>query len=150
MTLLPLSGASYPTSFTIAGEDLSRWKAPTTECLAIGPSYFATMSVPMLTGRPFSERDNQRSPKVAIINATLSRTFFANENPIGKKIIVWRESTDPREIVGMVSDVRNQGLDLPPGPDVYDEPGDALCHRSHRIDCRGASSDSRARPGCAH
>jgi hypothetical protein len=52
-------------------------------------------------------------------NATLSRTFFANENPIGKKIIVWRESTDPREIVGVASDVRNQGLDLPPGPDVY-------------------------------
>jgi predicted permease len=119
VTLLPLSGASYPTSFTIAGEDLSRWKAPTTECLAIGPGYFATVGVPILTGRALTENDNQRSPKVAIINATLSRTFFANENPIGKKIIVWRESTDPREIVGVVSDVRNQGLDLPPGPDVY-------------------------------
>lgn len=151
VTLLPLSGASYPTSFTIAGEDLSRWKAPTTECLAIGPGYFATMGVPIVTGRAFTENDNQRSPKVAIINATLSRTFFANENPIGKKITVWRESTDPREIVGVVSDVRNQGLDLPPLPDVYvpfaqdptrHEPGDALCHRSHRIDCSGATGDS--------
>jgi len=98
-----------PPAFTIAGEDLSRWKAPTTECLAIGPGYFATMGVPIVTGRAFTENDNQRSPKVAIINATLSRTFFANENPIGKKLPCGRESTDPREIVGVVSECPQPG-----------------------------------------
>jgi putative ABC transport system permease protein len=119
VTVLPLSGRSYPTSFAIVGRDMPAWKAPTTECLAIGSKYFATMGVPISSGRSFTEMDNERSPKVAVINQTLSNTFFPGENPIGKKIIVWRESTDPREIVGVVADVRNAGLDLDPGPDVY-------------------------------
>lgn len=119
VTVLPLSGRSYPTAFAIAERNMPAWKAPSTECLAIGNDYFAAMGVPIMSGRPFAEPDNERSPKVAIINQTLSSTFFPGENPIGKKIIVWRESTDPREIVGVAADVRNAGLDLPPGPDVY-------------------------------
>jgi putative ABC transport system permease protein len=119
VTVLPLSGRSYPTSFAIVDRNMPAWKAPTTECLAIGKDYFVAMGVPMLAGRSFAESDNERSPKVAVINETLRNTFFPGENPIGKKIIVWRESTDPREIVGVAADVRNVGLDLPPGPDVY-------------------------------
>jgi putative ABC transport system permease protein len=119
ITVLPLSGRSYPTAFAIADRNMPAWKAPTTECLAIGKDYFAAMGVPISSGRSFTGADNERSPKVAVINETLRNTFFPSENPIGKKIIVWRESTDPREIVGVVADVRNAGLDLPPGPDVF-------------------------------
>lgn len=119
VTALPLSGQSYPTGFGIAGRDIPSWKTPSTECLAIGADYFTTMGVAILQGRSFTERDHERSPKVAIINETLARIFFPGQNPIGKKIMVWRESTDPREIVGVAADVHNAGLDLPPAPDVY-------------------------------
>jgi putative ABC transport system permease protein len=77
------------------------------------------MGVPILQGRSFSDQDHERGAKVAIINETLRRTFFSGDNPIGRKIIVWRESGDPREIVGVAGDVRNAGLDLPASPDVY-------------------------------
>ncbi|HLK20029.1 MAG TPA: ABC transporter permease, partial [Bryobacteraceae bacterium] len=119
VSVLPLSGRSYPTTFTIVDRNMPGWRMPTTNCLAIGKEYFTTMGVPLLRGRVFGESDNERSPKVVIISETIANTFFAGQNPIGQKLTVWRESNDPREIVGVAADVRNSGLDLPSAPDVY-------------------------------
>jgi putative ABC transport system permease protein len=81
----------------------------------ISPDYFRTMGIQLRTGRPFTEQDDIRSSKVAIINETLARRFFPNENPIGHRLLV----ESPATIVGVVGDTRHLGLDQVVRPEVY-------------------------------
>jgi predicted permease len=78
-------------------------------------NYFTTMEVPLLRGRGFTEQDNQRAPKVAIVNQTFSRRFFPNDDALGKRV---REGDNyPEiEIVGVVADTKynSQRNDIEP------------------------------------
>jgi putative ABC transport system permease protein len=90
----------------------------------ITPDYFRTMSIKLLRGREFEERDGENAPGVVIINESLARQYFANENPIGQRITVGGnigpDYTDqPREIVGVIGDLREESVDLPPAPGVF-------------------------------
>ena len=85
---------------------------------AISPQWFRTMSVPMKTGREFTEADNAQAPKVLIVNETLVRRYWPNENPIGKHIVVGRWPA-PSEVVGVAHDIKNRGLAQDPQPQVY-------------------------------
>jgi putative ABC transport system permease protein len=71
----------------------------------IGPDYFATMGIPLIGGREFIVADTSGSPKVAIINETMARRFFANRNPIGSHFALG--SVDRVEIVGVVNDSKH-------------------------------------------
>jgi putative ABC transport system permease protein len=77
----------------------------------ISPRYFATTGIRLITGRDFDERDGTDSNQVIIINATLARQMFGNENALGKRIRSWRDENQLREIVGVVEDVRYYGRD---------------------------------------
>jgi predicted permease len=77
----------------------------------ISPGYFTTAGIRLITGRDFNERDGTDTNKVIIINATLARQMFGNENPLGKRIRSWRDENQLREIVGVVEDVRYYGRD---------------------------------------
>lgn len=118
-TVAPLSGRGHPSTFGIVDRQTPSWRAPTAQALSIGPAYFATMGAPLLAGRALSGEDTEKAPKVALVNATLARSFFPNEDPIGKKIVIWRESPEPREIVGVVGDLRDYALDRPAWPHIY-------------------------------
>ncbi|MFY9574238.1 MAG: ABC transporter permease, partial [Blastocatellia bacterium] len=75
----------------------------------IGPDYFSTMGIPLVEGREFGLADATNSPKVAIINETMSRRFFANRSPIGSKFAFGggdRIRPDI-EIVGVVKDSKH-------------------------------------------
>ena len=76
----------------------------------IGGDFFETMQIPLLQGRVFTKQDTERSRRVAIISKTLAREFFSDEDPIGKLIevpVVQKPPLEaPREIVGVVGDVR--------------------------------------------
>jgi predicted permease len=78
-------------------------------------NYFTTMEIPLLRGRGFTEQDNQRAPKVAIVNQTFSRRFFPNDDALGKRV---REGdNEPEvEIVGVVADTKynSQRNDIEP------------------------------------
>src|SRR5262249_55272129 len=63
--------------------------------------------------------DDAQSPRVAIINEALARRFFPNQDPIGKRIDMNWKSSGWQEIVGVVGDVRHDGLDLPVLPAIY-------------------------------
>jgi putative ABC transport system permease protein len=76
----------------------------------IQPDYFETIRVPMVAGRPFSERDSKDSTPVIIINQSMAKLMFPNTNPIGRRIRSWRDENVYREIVGIVSDIRYFGL----------------------------------------
>jgi putative ABC transport system permease protein len=74
----------------------------------ISPDYFATMKIPLLSGREFRNSDTATSPKVVIINEKLARRYFAGRDPLGKHLIFKRGNVTPDiEIVGIVKDSKH-------------------------------------------
>jgi predicted permease len=78
----------------------------------VGPKYFETLRTPLLLGRDFSPRDTEATPRVAIINQTMARYFFGNDNPIGRKFGWYGEDKNRLqfEIVGVVKDSKYETL----------------------------------------
>ncbi len=74
---------------------------------AVAPGYFATMGMPLVMGRDFRASDVEGAPQVAVVNETMAKYFWGNENPIGKRFGWGRhEGTYPIEVVGVVRDSR--------------------------------------------
>jgi len=85
----------------------------------INPHYFDSLGSRILKGRAFTERDTPGSPSVFIINETLARRFWPNEDPLGKQIRY--SSNDPwGEIVGVVEDMKYDGLHVVPTADLFE------------------------------
>jgi predicted permease len=87
----------------------------------IGPEYFTTVGARMLLGRDFTERDNDPSQHYAIINETMSKFYFKDGNPIGRKLIIHDQKQSPQqyEIVGVVRDVRDHSVREPVDRRLY-------------------------------
>ena len=92
---------------------------------AISPEFFQTMRIPLLRGRGFSPSDNAGGAPVVIINQTMARMFWPNQEPIGRRLWIgkpmgpeWTEPS-PREIVGVVGDIHGESLAGAPDPTMY-------------------------------
>lgn len=87
----------------------------------VTPNYFATLRIPVLRGRDFSETDTSESPPVVIINATMAKRFWPNQDAMGKRLATTFSSPEKlREVVGIVADTKDRGLELPePLPTLY-------------------------------
>jgi macrolide transport system ATP-binding/permease protein len=91
----------------------------------VGVGYLPALKARLLAGRDFNENDNMQAPLVAIINQTLARRYFANENPIGKQIfyhahdISLEASQPPIQIVGVIADIKQNSLDESGRADLY-------------------------------
>jgi putative ABC transport system permease protein len=72
--------------------------------VSVAPGFFKTVRIPLLQGRGFTERDNETSPRVAVINETMARFFFGGQNPIGRRF-GWLPGGES-EIVGVVKDAK--------------------------------------------
>jgi putative ABC transport system permease protein len=83
------------------------------------PGYFETMGVALRRGRTFAAADDATGVKVALISESLARHYFPNEDPIGKRIAVSFDGGQSREVVGIVADVRHDGLDAAPREEMY-------------------------------
>jgi putative ABC transport system permease protein len=83
------------------------------------PGYFSAMGIQQRAGRAFNEADHAGSAPVAVIDEELARTFFAGEDPLGRRIRLSNERTTWREIVGIVGAVRQTSLDRSADPHVY-------------------------------
>jgi putative ABC transport system permease protein len=84
------------------------------------PEYFRTMAIPLRSGRAFASADRSDAPRVAVINATMARRVFPDEDPIGKRIRIGvMGPPETREIVGVVGDVKPVTLDSEPRPELY-------------------------------
>ena len=83
----------------------------------VNEDYFRAMDIPILRGRSFRERDTPSTTLVAVINQTLARTYFPNQDPIGKRL-VWGYRT-PFTIVGVAGDVKFSALDAEVAPMIY-------------------------------
>jgi len=86
---------------------------------AIHYNYFKTMGILLRAGRTFSEADSEQSPPVAIINESFKRSFWPDEDAIGKRITIPGIGNVSREIVGVVSDVKHAALDADAGWELY-------------------------------
>ena len=93
---------------------------PQTNYSAVSADYFDAMRIPLIAGRMFDDRDNQQSPRVAIVSAELAQRVFPGEDPIGRRINVTTGPENFREIVGVVGDVTQQGLVRGASQHVYE------------------------------
>ena len=91
---------------------------PLADSRVISTSYFRTLGIPMLGGRDFEETDDAKAAPVAIINQSLARHRFQDEDPLGKKVSLDNGQTWAR-IVGIVADVRQYGLNRDPVDEIY-------------------------------
>jgi predicted permease len=86
----------------------------------ISPDYFSVMKIPVRQGRAFTDADNGAAPPVAIVNEAFARRFFDGQNPFAQQLSVGRGTNDPaRQVVGVVADTKQTGLDSAPMPTVF-------------------------------
>jgi predicted permease len=87
----------------------------------ITPGFFRTMRTPVLRGRDIAEKDDAASPWVALINKTMAEQYWAGADPIGDMItaIHMMYPEKPREVIGIVADVRHISLGMKPVPAIY-------------------------------
>jgi predicted permease len=82
----------------------------------VSPSYFSTVGMPLMTGRSIEERDVHSAPKVAVVNESLARRYFANSQAIGKRM---KLDDTTVEIVGIVRDARALNIKEPGMPSIF-------------------------------
>jgi putative ABC transport system permease protein len=76
----------------------------------VSPGYFATMRMPLLEGRDFSDGDNKDAPQAAIINRAMAEKFWPKEDAIGKRFARKGREQKPITVVGIVQDAKYKGL----------------------------------------
>jgi putative ABC transport system permease protein len=93
----------------------------------ITPDYFKAMGLPLLAGRAFTSQDVIAKPWRAVISKRTAQLLWPGEDPIGKTAILWKgQSNRPTEIVGVVGDMRERGLENDPTLAVYFPAGGAM------------------------
>src|SRR6185436_19325489 len=106
VSALPISGGDSNGNVTVEGHTFPPGETPAASFRRILPNYFNTMAIPLLRGREFDERDRGQDPKVVIINETMARRFWPDEDPIGKRIKIGPPEKEPwLTVVGVVGDV---------------------------------------------
>jgi predicted permease len=133
---LPLWQQLVVERFEIVGRSLGLQQAPSTRLQVVDTGFFSTLGVPVLAGRAFSADDSQTAPRVVIVNQTLAQAFFPGESPINKevRILATRPKEVPFRIVGVVGDLKDEGLNAPSQPTMY------LPHRQAVSYLKGAAS----------
>jgi putative ABC transport system permease protein len=114
--VLPLGQQNDREYFTIENRPLPPGQALVADFRRISPRYLNTMGIGLLNGRLLSDRDNRGAPLVILIDETLARQYWPNENPIGRRMRLWGEF---RQVVGIVSQVHHYGLEKQPEPTIY-------------------------------
>ena len=120
VTALPMTGGA-DTDFVIEGRPAPPPNnEPEADIRSADPGYFRAMGIPLLAGREFTEGDTSPTHAVMVINQTMARQYWPNESPIGQRVTMkdWGPPLTG-EIVGVVGDVKTNGLDEAVGPMIY-------------------------------
>jgi predicted permease len=123
VSLLPLAPKSTSTiPFTRPDRPpAKREDTPSANYRVVSPEYFRAMSIPLLSGRYFTEQDDGERPPSAIVSAVLAAKYFPDRSPLGERLIIDDTDAEPRsvEIVGVVGPVKQTNLETPAKPDIY-------------------------------
>jgi len=107
----PLTGDVNMSTVTVEGHAKKEGEDMNPNVNDLGPGYFATVGTPLIAGREFTSRDGMGAPLVGMINETAARSFFGNQNPLGKHFgFGGRRGIADIEIVGVVKDDKGAGL----------------------------------------
>ncbi len=140
-TSLPFTDSSWGKLFTIEDRPAPKsiQEVPNVQYSQLSPDYLNTLGIPLAKGRYLSERDTRDTLPVAVINETMARRYFPNEDPIGKRLYLGPpEQLIPPgilppnyhfirwTIVGIIGDVKKRGLGKSIEPEIYTLPEQSL------------------------
>jgi len=121
----PLAGLGAATAVHLLGQpSLALSDLPVTNVQVVGSNYFNTMNIPLRAGRLFDAQELAQERHVTIINQAFADKYLHGLNPLGQKAAIYMKSLSenelqPSEIIGVVGDVHQLGLDTTPEPTVY-------------------------------
>ncbi|HEU4507784.1 MAG TPA: ABC transporter permease [Pyrinomonadaceae bacterium] len=119
---LPLYRQGNSMSVRIHGRpELPVAQQPVVVTRIVSPGYLDTMTIPLLSGRKFTDQDEITTPRVAVISETMARTFWPGEDPIGKRFGIGEIESDQSwiSVIGVARDVRQLELTADPKPQAY-------------------------------
>ena len=116
---LPLTGNDMGIGFRVEGRPVRDEDHTNAAYHAVSPDYFSTMGIRTIRGRGFTDRDDEHAPLVLVISETMARTYFPGEDPIGRRVAIGYHSTGPREVIGVVADVKESELSEKAQPEMY-------------------------------
>ena len=112
---LPLAGGNSSRSFNLPGDG----KEYEADIRVSTPDYFRTMGIPLLKGRSLTAQDAESAVRVGVIGEALAHEVFPGQDPIGKYIMNFGPMREKIQIVGVVGNVRHEGLDTAPRREIY-------------------------------
>ncbi len=118
----PLVGVCASNAFMLADRPVATVAdLPTAASNIVVPGYFEAIQAALVEGRFFTESDNRQSRKVAIVNQSFARRYWPQGSALGRQIKEGGpERNEPyREVVGVVADIKQSGMDRDPGPEVF-------------------------------
>jgi putative ABC transport system permease protein len=112
-SLLPLSGGGDTGSLLVIGKNMDPAQAPEVNVRTVSADYHTMMSIPLIRGRFFTDRDRLDTKMVVVINHQLARTVFPDQDPVGQRVTFgFLTGQPPLEIVGVVGDEKVVSLDV--------------------------------------
>ena len=116
---LPLDGCCFTTTIFPDGQPMERRSDPRTSVMMISPGYFQVLRMPLLRGRQLSDQDTNEDPIAVVINDAASKHYWPGKDAIGAQGRFLGSDGSRFEVVGIVGDVKNDGLGKPTVAEVY-------------------------------
>ncbi len=124
VTILPMTRDRVVITFEDPEHPVPEAQQPFADLTPVSPGYFGAMQIPILQGRDFTDRDDDKAPQVMMVNQAFAQKFFPGENVIGKKLKPGAGNGDPggppwKEIIGVVGDIRLSATQREMRPAMY-------------------------------
>jgi putative ABC transport system permease protein len=122
---VPMEARPNRVPFSMDEQSADPKNVPEAEISAVTPEYFRVLKIPLLRGRAFTEADNSRGQPVVIINETLAKRYWGDEDPVGRQIQLdpghaKSDAENPlRTIIGVAGDIKSNGFDAASPPYMY-------------------------------
>jgi predicted permease len=117
---LPINGFGARAPYTVGGTPiLPLAQRPLANLNIVSEDYFATLGIPITMGRTFTGDDRFGAPGACIINQSLATKLFHGESPLGRVLLRGRDAELAHTIVGVIADVKSNGLNAPPPDEIY-------------------------------
>jgi len=117
---LPMNSGRNYSPFSIQRHPAESERGPIADIAVVDTKYFRTMEVPLITGRNFTESDTYKTQPVAVIDQTLARRYWPDENPLGQQVkFAFGRGVEGVVIVGVVGDIKSDGFEAPSVPHIY-------------------------------
>jgi putative ABC transport system permease protein len=122
VTVLPMSaiGSDFYRPYWLEGARPDGSDVPQANVRMATPGYFATLGLPLVSGREFTAQDAVNAPRVIVINESLARTAWRGQDPLGRTLVLdYQGGPTERQVVGVVRDARYHGPRSEPAPEIF-------------------------------